>query len=168
MSTFRLVQCHGSQYQCGSNDFGLVCSERMKKKPEEGHWLKAVSVRYKGQPPPGLRGRLSPGSPGETHSSRRCCSDPWAWWPARRCGGHTQPLSFRTAQTRTRGCSRGTLWTAAFYGSRWPLSRNWPEETNTAKHWLQVLKHNPKPLTGIIPLWYFSNYNCYNIRKEAE
>lgn len=94
----------------------------------------AKPVQQKEQPPPftwhreEVERRLSPGNLDETHSSRRCCSDPWVWWPARRCGGRTQPRSFHMAQTQTRGCSRGTPWTAAFYGSRWQLSRNWPVE----------------------------------------
>lgn len=73
---------------------------------------------------------VSPGSLGETRSSRRCCSGPSAWWPAHRCGGRTQPPSFHTAQTQTPGCSRATLLTVAFYGSRWRPSRNLPEEKN--------------------------------------
>lgn len=131
--------------------------ENEKSKPNK---MPSLTEGRIGPPPPGpqggwgrgvreVEGRLSPGSLDETHSSPRCCSGPWAWWPARRCAGRTQPLSFHTARRQTRGCSRGTLWTAASYGSRWQPSRNWPEETKQPSVHCKVLRRDPKPLTLI-------------------
>lgn len=82
---------------------------------------------------------VSPGSPCETRSSRRCCSGPWASWPALLCGGRTQRLSCRMARTQTRGCSHVTLWTGAFYDSRCRPSRNSPEGQTVKAHKVQIM-----------------------------
>lgn len=124
-TTFRLMFFHGSQCHCGSNDLPVWSVERgWKIKPDKELPLTEGCISRLGR-----SACLSPGSLDETHSSPRGCSDPWVWWPAHQCGGHTQPLRFHMAQTQTQGCSRGTRWTAAFSGSHWQLCRNWPEET---------------------------------------
>lgn len=84
----------------------------------------------------------SPGSLGGTRSNLHCCSDPWAWWPALRCGACTLQWSCHMAQTPTLGCSHVTQWTVAFYDSRCTPCRNSPGRQKMKGYSAQMMCHD--------------------------